>query len=83
MRVTNGIPLGSSPRSPVDAANCVATLKALEHPYFTSLHDAMDEPISPGVFDSSFEDITANSQGWFQMVCQEIHNFRTRTDIPK
>ena len=64
-------------------AERITAAQALEHPYFASLHDAADEPFSPGVFDSSFEDFQLDARGWFGLVCQEISAFRSRTDIPK
>ena len=66
-----------------DPKQRITAAQALQHPYFETFHDAMDEPLSPGVFSAEFEAYNIGPQGWFELVCQEIHQFRQRTDIPK
>eukprot|EP00729_Bicosta_minor_P000154 gene154-32868_t len=66
-----------------DPRQRITAAQALQHPYFASLHDEMDEPFCPGVFSSEFEGYNCSAHDWFKLVCMEIHAFRQRTDIPK
>ncbi|XP_059139443.1 mitogen-activated protein kinase 14-like, partial [Physella acuta] len=51
---------------------------ALQHPYIRQYHDPEDEPTAQP-FDSSFENKGLNTEGWRQLVYQELTGFTPPT----
>lgn len=58
-----------------DADKRLTAEQALEHPYFSQLHDPDDEPISDTLFDDSYEAADLTSEKWKELVFNELVTF--------
>uniref|UniRef100_A0A0B7AIY3 mitogen-activated protein kinase n=1 Tax=Arion vulgaris TaxID=1028688 RepID=A0A0B7AIY3_9EUPU len=58
----------------LDPDTRISVDEALRHPYIIQYHDPDDEPTAQ-VFDSSFESLNCNTEGWRKLVYQELVSF--------
>nr|ARR97155.1 p38 mitogen-activated protein kinase [Haliotis discus discus] len=58
----------------LDPDSRISIEQALAHPYLRQFYDPEDEPLSPP-FDSSFEDLKHDCEGWRKCVYDEICKF--------
>ena len=54
----------------------INVVDALKHPFFSSLHNPEDEPVSHAPFDFSFEDEKLNRVRLQELIWQEVSDFR-------
>ncbi len=54
----------------------IDVVEALEHPFFSSLHNPKDEPVAHAPFDFSFEDEKLHRVRLKELIWNEIGEFR-------
>jgi serine/threonine protein kinase len=50
----------------------ITVQQALQHPYFTGLHDPSDEPVAAAPFDTSYNSDTLSCDAIRQLLLQEV-----------
>lgn len=53
-------------------ARRITVQQALQHPYFTGLHDPSDEPVAAAPFDTSYNSDTLSCEAIRQLLLQEV-----------